>query len=288
MYYSRLSTSQMIQNGLDGIYRNQGLSNASMLELSTGKRTDLDPVEEAQLLNYKVSIKNQTQNNRNIDNIMPKFEAQENSITTIQDHLTLLQERLMRFNNSITAGEKEVYAEEYKGIKQSIIQNLNSKDIYGEYLFSGHQSGIKPFDEKINYLGDKGISEIRIADNTTMQINTVGDQVATNNLKNVIEKLDMFFSTKDAQIDTTVFDDLEGSLDDLSINLTKIGNRLNRLDSTKISNEDIIYTNTAKVSSIEDVDMAKAASDFSKAQTAYQAALKTHAAIQQLSLFNYV
>ncbi len=289
MYYARLSTAQMIQNGLDGIYKNQGMSNAAMTQLATGKRTDLDPVEESQLLSYKVSIENQSQHNRNIDNITPKFEAQETSMRTIEAQLTNLQDILIRANNSITAGDKGYYNEEYKAIKQSIMQQINAKDIYGQYLYSGHQSAVKPFDAELNYLGDTGTSEIRIADNTTIQVNTVGSELVTGNLKNVISKLDEYF-TNPAQLnlDTTVLDDVQKSLVDVSVNVTKIGNKMNRIEMSKNSNEDVIYTNKVRVSAIEDVDMVKAAADFAKAQAAYQAALKTQATIQQLSLFNYV
>lgn len=289
MYYARLSTAQMIQNGLDGIYKNQGMSNAAMIQLATGKRTDLDPVEEAQLLSYKVSIENQAQHNRNIDNITPKFEAQETSMRTIEAQLTNLQDILIKANNSITAGDKGYYNEEYKAIKQSIMQQINAKDIYGQYLYSGHQSAIKPFDDQLNYLGDEGTSEIRIADNTTIQVNTVGSELVTDNLKNVVAKLDEYFSNPaQLKMDTTVLDDVQNSLVDVSVNVTKIGNKLNRIEMSKNTNEDVIYTNKVRVSAIEDVDMVKAADDFAKARTAYQAALKTQATIQQLSLFNYV
>ncbi len=289
MYYARLSTAQMIKNGLDGIYKNQGMSNDAMIQLATGKRTDLDPVEEAQLLNYKVSIENQAQHNRNIDNITPKFEAQESSMRTVEAQLTNLQDILIKANNSITAGDKGYYFEEYKAIKQSIMQQLNAKDIYGQYLYSGYESSVKPFDDQLNYLGDTGKSEIRIADNTTVQVNTVGSDLATSNLQNVISKLDGYF-TNPAQLnmDTSVLDDVQNSLVDVSVNITKIGNKLNRIEMSKNANEDVIYTNKVRVSAIEDVDMVKAAADFAKAQAAYQAALKTQATIQQLSLFNYV
>lgn len=288
MYYTKLSTAQMIQNGLEGVYRNQAIAQQAMDQMSSAVRTDLDPVEQAQLLNYKVSISNSTQNNRNIDNITPKLEAQEGSITFLQDELNRLQDLLMAQNNDLTASNKKYYEQEYIGIKNNILERLNSKDINGQYLFSGYQSGIKPFDSQFNYLGDQGVNTIRIGNHASLETNIVGDLIVTNNLKTVVSKLDSFFSGAAPKMDKTVMDDLQNSMTDISVNITKIGDKLNRLDLIRRSNDEIVYTSQKRVSALEDVDMAKAAADFSKAQTAYQASLKTQATIQQISLFNYI
>nr|WP_315229626.1 flagellar hook-associated protein FlgL [uncultured Albidiferax sp.] len=81
---------------------------------------------------------------------------------------------------------------------------------------------------------------------------------------------------------------LDTSLEKISASRGKAGDLLTRADritSTQANNT--IQAKTDK-STAEDIDMIAAAADQSNQQTAYQAALKSYASIQKLSLFNYI
>lgn len=288
MIYTRLSTAQMIQNGLEGVYKNQRLLNDSMTALSTGKRNDLDPVEKAQLLSYKVSISNNAQNNRNIENITPKLQDQESSLSQISENMKALSDMAVKLGNTMNSEQKQIFKAEYDSLKSNILNQLNAKDYLGEYKFSGWQSRVTPFDNEFNYQSDQGVSSIRTGNNTTVELNVPGDRVITNNFRNAIAKLDNYFDSSATKVNTAVLDDLRLSQEDISIQITKVGNKLNQLDLSKEYNQDIIDSNTEKVSSLEDADMVKAAADFAKAQAAYQASLKTQSIIQSTSLFDYI
>lgn len=288
MIYTRLSTAQMIQNGLEGVYKNQRLLNDSMTALSTGKRNDLDPVEKAQLLSYKVSISNNAQNNRNIENITPKLQDQESSLSQISENMKALSDMAVKLGNTMNSEQKQIFKVEYDSLKSNILNQLNAKDYLGEYKFSGWQSRVTPFDNGFNYQSDQGVSSIRTGNNTTVELNVPGDRVITNNFRNAIAKFDNYFNSSATKVDTAVLDDLRLSQEDISIQITKVGNKLNQLDLSKEYNQDIIDSNTEKVSSLEDADMVKAAADFAKAQAAYQASLKTQSIIQSTSLFDYI
>lgn len=83
-----------------------------------------------------------------------------------------------------------------------------------------------------------------------------------------------------AQIDT--------SLEKIGASRGKAGDLLTRADRiTDTQSSNTIQAKTDK-SNAEDIDMVAAAADQSNQQTAYQAALKSYAAIQKLSLFNYI
>ena len=83
-----------------------------------------------------------------------------------------------------------------------------------------------------------------------------------------------------AQIDT--------SLEKISASRGKAGDLLSRADRiTSTQTDNTIQAKTDK-SNAEDIDMIAAAADQSNQQTAYQAALKSYASIQKLSLFNYI
>lgn len=83
-----------------------------------------------------------------------------------------------------------------------------------------------------------------------------------------------------AQIDT--------SMEKISASRGKAGDLLTRADRiTSTQTDNTIQSKTDK-SNAEDIDMIAAAADQSNQQTAYQAALKSYASIQKLSLFNFI
>jgi flagellar hook-associated protein 3 FlgL len=63
--------------------------------------------------------------------------------------------------------------------------------------------------------------------------------------------------------------------------LNRIDNETDRLDAQKLAS-------TTERSNAEDVDMVHAISDFQNKQSGYDAALKSYAMVQRLSLFQYV
>jgi flagellar hook-associated protein 3 FlgL len=62
-------------------------------------------------------------------------------------------------------------------------------------------------------------------------------------------------------------------------------NRADLIDSNQIARSNLIQNDRSRA---EDIDMVKGISDFQNQQTAYDAALKTYAQVQRLSLFNYM
>ncbi|MBC7682425.1 MAG: flagellar hook-associated protein FlgL [Ferruginibacter sp.] len=83
-----------------------------------------------------------------------------------------------------------------------------------------------------------------------------------------------------AQIDT--------SMEKISASRGKAGDLLTRADRiTSTQADNTIQAKTDK-SNAEDIDMIAAAADQSNQQTAYQAALKSYASIQKLSLFSFI
>ncbi len=82
------------------------------------------------------------------------------------------------------------------------------------------------------------------------------------------------------------------NLDQVEQNLLKvrslIGSRLNEVDSLQNLNEDLQIQYQQTISGLQDLDYAKAISDFTRKQTDLQAAQQTFSKISQLSLFNYL
>jgi flagellar hook-associated protein 3 FlgL len=82
------------------------------------------------------------------------------------------------------------------------------------------------------------------------------------------------------------------NIDQVSSNIlrvrSQIGSRLGELDSLSSQNQDLNLQYQQTLSSLQDLDYAKAITDLTRNQTALQAAQQSFVKISQLSLFNYL
>ena len=77
-------------------------------------------------------------------------------------------------------------------------------------------------------------------------------------------------------------------LNHLTLKQAQYGSALNELDGYQSINDDRTLQYQTRLSSVEDLDVAQAASQLSQNQTTYQAAIQSYALISKLSLFNYL
>ena len=82
--------------------------------------------------------------------------------------------------------------------------------------------------------------------------------------------------------------DIDAVMGRLQAARAEAGSTLTRLDSIDQRNQDRTLWAKAVQSGAEDLDMVQAISDFQNKQTSYQAALQSYAAVQRLSLFDYI
>jgi len=122
---------------------------------------------------------------------------------------------------------------------------------------------------------------LQIAPSTTTNIFKVIDQAITGiNNANNSNKLNQAFTRALAEIDT--------GMGRIQSARGLAGDMLNRADSIDSNQQTKSVQLESDRSRAEDIDMLKGISDFQNQQTGYDAALKTYAQVQRLSLFNYL
>jgi flagellar hook-associated protein 3 FlgL len=82
--------------------------------------------------------------------------------------------------------------------------------------------------------------------------------------------------------------DMDTALSAVLTTRSQIGAKANRLDFLKTRLTDVQVNLTGLLSDVKDVDMAQAITNFSMAQTTYQASLKASAQALQPSLLDYL
>jgi len=91
-----------------------------------------------------------------------------------------------------------------------------------------------------------------------------------------------------AQANAESLRDVDGVLTQLGAARAAAGQVLNRIDSEGARLDTQKLASTTERTNAEDVDMVHAISEFQNKQSGYDAALKSYAMVQRLSLFQYV
>jgi flagellar hook-associated protein 3 FlgL len=91
-----------------------------------------------------------------------------------------------------------------------------------------------------------------------------------------------------AQLNGDSLTNIDAALSRLTAARAHVGNALNQIDSTGQRLESQKLQAVSERSNAEDLDMVSAISEFQNKQSGYDAALKSYAMVQRLSLFNYV
>ena len=86
----------------------------------------------------------------------------------------------------------------------------------------------------------------------------------------------------------TAMSNFDNAIDNILTVRAAVGSRLNEIESVQNTREDLTNQYQAAISNLQDVDYAKAISDLTLQQMHLQAAQKTFASTQSLTLFNYI
>lgn len=82
--------------------------------------------------------------------------------------------------------------------------------------------------------------------------------------------------------------DLDSAMSAMQNVRSQVGERMNNLDGTETRMAAVKLYNQSEQSAAEDLDMVQGISDFQNQQSGYDAALKTYAMVQRMSLFQYL
>lgn len=211
-----------------------------------------------------------------------------------------------------------------KEMRKQLI-DMGNTQLGDQYIFGGYKNNVKAFDTTAGTspplpAGDPLIGEptgtfqgtsdkinVDIGRNSTIAINTAGSAVLNGSVSNpspppatvagpygstdIIGTLDNLIrdintnNVTQIQADAAQFDT---SSSQINIARSDVANRLKRMESA--NNMITSDQNTAQgiISDRQNVDFAKAATELTQQQTAFQAALSTTAKISQISLLDYL
>ncbi|QPF73145.1 flagellar hook-associated protein 3 [Roseateles sp. DAIF2] len=142
---------------------------------------------------------------------------------------------------------------EFDGIAVTLAGNAEDGD---QFSVAASQAGLKVFD-----VLDRAAAELRTPLRSNIQI---------------------------AQGNSGRIRDLDSVIGNMQNMRSQVGEQMNNLDGTESRMADLKLYNQSEQSAAEDLDMVQGISDFQNQQSGYDAALKTYAMVQRMSLFQYI
>ncbi|NDY42269.1 flagellar hook-associated protein 3 [Dissulfurirhabdus thermomarina] len=256
------------------------------------------PVALTHALALRGDIADGEQYSRNISYGRGWAAATESALSQVEDRLLRAKSLAVQgANDTQDATSRAAIAEEVQTLLEEVVALGNTK-MGDRYIFGGQKTrgygpGEAPFvldrDGAVRYLGDQGDVAVDVAPGVAQKINTDGKTALADS--GAFEALDLLHDSLLADSNANIeiaLADLEKSLDYLRSQVAGLGARTNTLDNRAAMIDELTFTDTERLSDIEDTDIVKAVADLQALQTSYQAALASAAKVTGLSLVNYI
>lgn len=295
----RISLGMLAENSLRNLEANQNRVADLQNQITTGLRISKpsdDPIGAAQALGLQESLDQSQQYARNIDQAQSWLNATDSALGSVTDALHRARELTVQAaNDTLTTADRAAIQAEISQLQQHVMNVAQSK--YGAYfLFAGTRSDQPGFVQPHastnstypgSYQGNQASVLREIAPGVTMGVN-VDPTTTFDTVFNALDQLQTGLTNNDGAAIQNTLTTFDAGLDSLNTARAQVGARVNRLESLR-ARQDAVTTNlTSLLSNVKDADMAAAITNFSMAQTVYQASLKASAQTMQTSLLDYL
>lgn len=275
-------------------------------QLDTQQRVNTpsdDPVAATQILQLNLSSGRNTQfisNNKGVDSQLTMVDTALTSSTNLLSNMKSLV---------VQAGNGALTPEQLGMIKQQVDQRYtelmgyaNATNGRGDYLFGGNMVDNPPFtaDAALNptYSGDHGQRSVQITDSRNLPVTQDGSQVfgnatdPTETFKALKAFSDLLGQNPRPANYTTQLNAITSRLDDAQNRIltvqASVGAAEQENTNSKSSNDALGVQYQAAIGNLQSLDLPKAISDFTMANTSLQYSQLTYSKVTQLSLFNYI
>lgn len=299
----RVSTTLIQFRATNSILERQNALSKTQMQLATGRRIlspSEDPVGTTQVFPLNEVIAKNQQYGKNADAADSRLSLEEKTLDSVTNLLQRVYELTVQGNNDTNGPqERAAIAEEMRQHLQTLIGFANTRDANGEYIFAGHEVTTQPFVEApagtFAYQGDNGQRSVKIGESRQVAVGDPGDDVFMNipfsggGNQSIFETIDAIATEfENDTLSTNGITDLQSAMENVVTVRTKIGARLNALDTQREINEELILQSEKTLSGIQDLDYAEAISRLNLQLVGLQASQQAFTRIQNLSLFNYL
>ena len=181
----RISTIQIFQRGISSIQDVTAQQQKTQEQLATGKRVLTpadDPVASTRILELNQEIAINTQFQRNVELAEGRLAIQDDRLGGVSDVIERIRTlAIASGNGALTKDDLGSIASEIEQRLDQLAGLLNARDAGGEYVFSGFQGGIVPFQKNdsgsYRYQGDEGVRFVQVESSVRIQSTLNGHEL---------------------------------------------------------------------------------------------------------------
>lgn len=178
----RISTAQVFSGGISAIQRQQGELATVQRQLATGRRIlapSDDPGGAVQALKLRERVVAIEQYGRNATLATNRLQLQESVLMQMGESLQRVRELTVQAANGAQTNEsRAAIAREVRQLSESLLDQANTRDASGEYVFAGYRSGNRPFvrdaSGAVEYLGDGGQRRVALSPDRSVAVGDSG------------------------------------------------------------------------------------------------------------------
>lgn len=266
-------------------------------QVSSGKRIERaadDPSGASRAVSDHATLTSLDTSVASADAATSRLTAVDSTLTDIIDKITAAQTSAASARGTVVQSRRDAAATELQGIADALFADFNAQ-FRGAQLFSG-TAGVAPFTSTGGvvspYQGDSGVMSVDVGSGRTVQVSIDGGSVAQgSDPSDIFTALSSLITAVKAGDDTGIgqgLDALGRALDRASLAQTRVGISLGSLDDTRALIGQTTLDAQARLSKVENVDMAAAISQMTESDTSYRAALAAFGKIGTTSLMDYL
>jgi flagellar hook-associated protein 3 FlgL len=277
-------------------------------EISSGYRVNVAsdaPTDIATILGYQDQGTQITQVQTNLNLANTQATAADNALSSANTLLNQLTSIAAEGSSSTaTAAARATLGQQVEGIAQQLV-NLANTSVQGQYIFGGDDPSTQPY--TFNWSVSGGATQNNTATNTdTIQdINgqttvprMTAQQIfdaqnpdgtpATGNILQAVYSLGIALQNNDQAGIQAATDSVTAASTQLGQATTFYGNAENWIQNATSAATSALTNVQTEVSALRDTDLPSAATQLTTEQTALQAAIAAHGALNVKSLFDYM
>jgi flagellar hook-associated protein 3 FlgL len=299
----RITQRSMVNSSLAGLNNNLSQLTKVQNQLATGKvlnRPSDSPTDTNKSMQTRSDLARATQQARNISDATSRLNQTDSALGSLQTLVQRVQALTVQGLNTgaNSATSNAALATEITAVRQDMLGVANTT-ISGRPVFGGVTPGDAAYDQGGGYVGlGNGTTEDhpvnrRISDAETLRIDVTGPEVFGEDGSNLFDLVQgiadrLNTSPVDAVALGADLDALNAAQARISTAQATVGARTTRVEKAAELNSDRTLNLQAQLSSLEDVDVARASVELSAQQLGYQAALSVTAKILQPSLMDFL
>ena len=182
----KISNSYLFSQANKNIQSAQSDVAKSREKIATGKSL-VRPSDDTSKLRSIELLKSQQRKIESYDKGMnfleERYKLEESVLSSASDILIRVKElAIQAANDTLSTADRDIIATEVDNLRDELIAIANTRDVSGNYIFSGSKSDSQPFVTNettgaVNYSGDNRALFTAVSDSRTLQSNTDGTEV---------------------------------------------------------------------------------------------------------------